>query len=102
MLWFARQLPPQDVPHPVAKGHVSPSALQCGSCRAEDLQNGFMQEGMLGNGNQDPLVDVVPRGTDARNQLAVGSYTQDVREVDEKRRLDVEVTSAMEEKQKIS
>ena len=85
MLWFARQLPLQDVPHLVAKGHVSPFALQCGRFRAEDLQNGFMQEGMLGRGNQDPLVDVVTRGTDARNKPAAGSYTQDVREVDEKR-----------------
>lgn len=103
MLWFAaRQLPLQDVPHLVAKGHVPPSAIQCGSCRAEDLQNGFMQKGMIGRGNQDSLVDVAPRGTDARNQLAAGSFTQDVREVDEKRRLDVEVTSSNEEQQEIT
>ena len=48
MLWFARQLPLQDVPHLVAKRHVLAFAVQCAGCHAGDLQDGFMQQRMLG------------------------------------------------------
>ena len=97
MLWFSGQLALQDVPHLLAKRQVLAFAVQCAGCRAEDLRDGFMQQRMLGRGDQNPLVGVVPCGADARNHVASRSCPQDVTEPDEERGLDVEVTSSTEE-----
>ena len=60
MLWVVGQFALQDIPQLVAKRHVLAFAVQCAGCRAEDLQDGFMQQRMLGRGDQNPLVDVAP------------------------------------------
>ena len=60
VLWFAGQLALQDGPHLVAKRHVLAFAVQCAGCRTEDLQDGSMQQRMLGRGDQNPLVDAAP------------------------------------------